>query len=336
MKLTFNQIQAIATGAMLCRENEDGTAFLRRVTESQHAVYPAGCCNYFLYARAAGITLDFYTDAEEITLTINGSATSQQTRMVVDLLEDGTISGSHTSVFGKGAGDDEQTFQNLRFAFFLKKGEKRVTVYFDNYRTINGLCVELTDGASVRPYIHKRTIIAFGDSITQGSSPRFPSNSYMHRLCRMLDARVYNFGVNGERFRKENIVPGTYPQCDFVTIALGTNDFGHTDSTEAGFMNNMPEFLRKAAAEFPDVPIFVLLPLWRHNEDVPGNIGTLQSVRDRIAAEAKKYSNMTVIDCKSFIPAEPKYFADLVLHPNDEGAAKYADALAKAIVEEIG
>ncbi len=327
MKLTFDQIRSITTGAMVCRENEDGSTYLRRVTADQHAPYPTDNKYYPAYTRAAGITLDFYTNAEELTLSVDGSAAPKQTRMTVDVLEDGALSASHVSVFGREDADSEQAFHNLHFPFCLKKGEKRVTVYFDNHRAINGLTVELTDGATLRPYVHKRTIVAFGDSITQGSSPRFPSNTYMHRLCRMLDAKVYNFGIGGERFLKEKIVPGTYPACDFVTIAYGTNDFGHKDSAEEGFRNNMPEFLRKAAAEFPHVPIFVFLPLWRQTEEIPRNIGTLQSVRDRIAAEAAKYPNMTVIDCQSFIPAEAKYFADLVLHPNDEGMALYAQQL---------
>ena len=38
---------------------------------------------------------------------------------------------------------------------------------------------------------------------------------------------------------------------------------------------------------------------------------------------------------RSFVPKDEKYYADLRLHPNDEGFAYYADALYKSIKSEI-
>lgn len=334
MKLSFEQIRSLVTGAAVCRENADGSAFLRRITEQQQAIYAETTPHRDLCETAAGICLDFDTDASWIKLSVAGSCRGSQTGMVVDLLENGTRTGSHVSCFQASQTPDRLTaFGTLHFPFLLKEGEKRVTVCFDHGRSLDGLTVELPDGASLRPHAHKRTFLAFGDSITQGSSARRPSNSYVNRLSRMLDAKVHNYGICGDRFRAEKLIPGTYPACDFVTIAYGTNDFGLPDSTEAGFAHNMPEFLRKAAAEFSHVPIFVLLPLWRQGEEIPRNIGTLQAVRDRIAAEAAKYPNVAVIDCRDFIPGEAKYFADLVLHPNDEGMDRYATRLCEILKE---
>ena len=150
----------------------------------------------------------------------------------------------------------------------------------------------------------------------------------------MLDAEVHNYGVSGEVFRANKIV-GQYPKCDLVTVAYGTNDFGHKAGSRREFEENMPVFFKKLHAVYPETPPFVLLPLWRADGQPHNDIPSLQFVRDAVSREVKQYANITVIDCQDFIPHEPEYFNDLRLHPNESGMNLYAEAVYNVIKEKI-
>ena len=336
MKLTFDQMKACTKGAVTIRENADGTVQLRRMTDEQIALYPihdptrefSCCCT-------AGIQLDFYTDSDTLTVTTVGHRKKKFDEVNMDVLENGVLTQGISNYVPHENSTEVVPVPRKNFRFTLTEGEKRVTLYLPRAFCVDGITVELCDGATFRPYTHAKTMIAFGDSITFGASASRPSRSYVNRLSRMLDAEVYNYGIGGERFEEWKIA-GDYPACDFVTVAYGTNDFGHKTCNNEMFSYKMPAFIKAVSEKFLGVPVFILLPLWRADEDMPHNdIGVLQNVRDRIAQEAAKYPNMTVIDCQTFIPHEPKMFADLKLHPNDDGMEYYAMGVYEAIKDKI-
>ena len=337
MKLTFSQLRRLVRGAALIQENKDGSAFLRRMTPAQIQGGRVADPDGFQGQTAAGITLDFITDAEIVTVTLSGTKKGTRKTMVVDLLVDGRLSRSQSCWFPAGEDKNAVTsYGTHAFAFPLHKGEKRVTVQFNCFCTVDELTLELSDGAAFRPYTHKRSLLAFGDSITQGHTAQHPSRTYASQVGQLLDAEIFNYGISAERFEEAKIIPGTYPECDLVTIAYGTNDFGHQSASEALFARNMPAFLAKAAAEFSHVPVFVILPLWRADFDkVYNSVGSLADLRARIAAEAEKYPNFHVLDGWELIPHDPEYFADRFLHPNEKGMDAYAENLYEKIREEL-
>jgi len=335
MKLTFEQLAACAKGAVIKKENPGGSIFLRRMTEEQAYIYPAGDKHNVTGTRAAGITMDFYTDSRTVKLFVSGRAPLGRTICPTDLLVNGKLYASHVLWIEKGEGTEgDKPYGPLDYCFCLPEGEKRVTLVLQFAMSADSLHVELDDGASFRPYTHKLTMVAFGDSITQGHSAAHPSRTYLCRLGRMLDAEVYNYAVSGEVFRANKIV-GEYPKCDLVTVAYGTNDFGHKAGSRREFEENMPVFFKKLHAVYPETPTFVLLPLWRADGEPHNDIPSLQFVRDAICEEVKQYANITVIDCQDFIPHEPAYFSDLRLHPNDKGMRLYAEAVYEAMKDNI-
>jgi len=337
MKLTFSQLVPLVKGAVIKTENADGTALLRRMTDDQRNVYPEGNGYRVVGTYSANISLDFYTDSETLSLTISGVCPGNRPCGVTDLLVDGNFYSSLSLWMEpvecppKG----RRSYGPLRFDFRLPKGEKRITVLTHYAFSLDSLSLELSDGACFRPYTHKKTMIAFGDSITQGFTCENPSHTYISRLGRRLDAEVHNYAIGGERFLADRIT-GEYPPCDFVTIAYGTNNFGQGSGSKAEFEKNMPVFLEKAHKTFPKVPIFVLLPTWRGDEDVPHNdVGTLRNVSNRIAEEAAKYPNMTIIDCHDAIDPNPRHFFDGYLHPNNKGNGQYAEFLYEALKDRV-
>ena len=321
MILERAQLESILTGALEFGLENGGLAPERFTARQREFIHPRSTEQP---RDTASVALDFYTDARWIRLE---AGTRQETRpFVFDLLENGVLLQSVECPM-------PTVDANAVAEFALSPGEKRVTLYLPWARATRIRRVELPDGASLRPYRHRRSFVAFGDSITHGCNARHPSMTYISQLSRLLDARVINQGLGGEFTRPDNLVPGTYPKFDFAVIAYGTNDYRH--GTAAVFDADMPEFLRRAAEEFRGSPVFVILPLWRMQEE-QGKIWemgrTLSQVRDMIRREAEKYSNVHVIDGRKLVPHLPEFFADKTpLHPNDLGFSQMALNLYREI-----
>jgi len=279
----------------------------------------------------ASVALDFYTDALWLRLEIG--TRRERNAFAFDLLENGVLKDTQRPVM---PAEGEEPFVTAEFS--LSEGEKRITLYLPWDRAARIRRVELPDGASLRPYLHRRSFVAFGDSITHGCCATHPSVTYVNQLSRLLDACAVNQGMGGEYMRADNLMPGTYPEFDFVTIAYGTNDYRH--NTAAVFDADMPEFLRRAAAEFPGKPIFVILPLWRLQEG-QGKIWemgrTLEEVRACIRQEAAKYPNMHIVEGAALVPHLPEFYEDkFLLHPNDLGFSQMALNLYRQIAPILG
>lgn len=335
MQLTFDQIKTVATGVM--EFVEENGLWLYRFNEAQRAVYDKSPNATLQSMQAAGITLDFHTDATAIHLTVDGTRDYDNVNRAFDLLIDGNFVHSvDTLGMDNGYTGKVEAYGPHDLLFRLPDGEKRVTIVMPWDASVRIHSMKLENATFFRPAEYKRTMIAFGDSITHGAYAKYACMTYAMQTARMLDAKLYNFGIGGERFRMKKIVKGTYPECDFVTVAYGTNDYSH--QPKEAFEEKMPSFFAQLNEAFPNTPIFVILPLWRRMEawEEKKPLGYLQDVRDRIAEECKKYPNITVLDGSKWVPHMKDFYGDSTwLHPNDLGMSQYALGLSKAILEHI-
>lgn len=330
MRLTAAELRSIATGVLSLIEEKNGVRLLR-MTDAQRAVYDREEVGWRRARTMAGITLDFSTDSRILTLACFEILLDPNYHCAFDVFVDGVFHSSF-SLSVTGQDDDSGVQSGFKHTFLLPEGKKRITLYFPIY-AMRIDAVELEDGATLTPQTHRRTWVVFGDSISEGREPDHPCNSYVCRLARMLDAEVYNQSISGEIFRSRKIVPGTYPRCDFVSVAYGTNDFRKQDPER--LIPEMVSFLDQVTEEFPDIPIFCLLPLWRKDKDVVTRERTLEEVRDILRREAERYPQIHIIDCWDFIPQEEQYFFDRRLHPNDAGFSCYAEALYPEILRHL-
>ena len=334
MKLTNEQLKTVLTG---CTEfEEDGGLWLSRYSKAQRAIFATEFSNY-LARSTASVTMDLHTDAAALILQVDGLKEQGSDRRDFDLLIDGLLT-HHMDIFSMESqyAGGVNLFRPQTLIFELPAGEKRVTVCFPWQAPVRILSAELESATFFRPHDYSYTWLAFGDSITHGASADLPSMSYVNQTARDLNAKVYNYGIGGEMFRDDWIVPGTYPKADFVTVALGTNDFGYQEKEK--FEHHMPAFFQKAAREFADIPVFVILPLWRRLEMRNGcrKLGTLPQVRQRIAEEIAQYPNMTAVSGESWVPRVEKcYGEDLMLHPNDLGMTHYARHLTAYLRQQL-
>ncbi len=304
---------------------EGGGVRLHRMTREQEEVCRETASAEVLARATAGICLSFRTDSPWLLMAVTESEGSSRHFFSHDIFCDGRLAGQISNL-EKGPdyplGDYEGRFE-------LGEGMKRLRIVFP-WSTCSVIRkIELQDGAAFLPERPESKTLFFGDSITQGYDARFPSASYMNRIAERLQTDGYNKAIGGDRFHPRLAECRESFRPDLIFTAYGTNDWSGLQRRE--IEENSRAFFHALAVNYPDTPVCALTPVWRkdYHEEKPagpfGEIGNL--IRDAAAP----YPNITVIDGFDFVPHDEKYYADRVLHPNDEGMRFYADRLWDAM-----
>ena len=208
----------------------------------------------------------------------------------------------------------------------------------------------------------KGTKINFlGDSITEGAGTSSHDKMFTMLIEREYGAICQNYGIGGTRIARQKTatvekwdrdfisrVPEMDADADIVVVFGGTNDFGHGDAPLGTMSDRTPytfygalHCLYTALTEkYPDVPVVILTPLHRLNEDSPKGdnkpepVGTLKEYVN-IIREVAEYYSFPVLDLYKESGLQPKvpviqqkYIPD-GLHPNDDGNAILAHKIAR-------
>lgn len=169
-------------------------------------------------------------------------------------------------------------------------------------------------------------ILTLGDSITAGAVCKHANHCYVNILADKLNAELLNQGVGGARFFPDFLEK--LPFCpDIVTVAYGVNDF-----IDGVLFTEIPNiFYEKLYSLYKEKKIIVLLPIWYGLENA-NNKKTLEQGRKYIKEIAEQYPNISVIDCKEFVPHLAEFYWDSEsLHPNDLGFLYYGNNLFEKI-----
>ena len=80
---------------------------------------------------------------------------------------------------------------------------------------------------------------------------------------------------------------------------------------------------------YPNAKIFVITPIWRKSYQMEKPFGSFELVSEILHRISEKHENITVIEGFDFVEKDSAFFADLVLHPNDQGFDQYFEGLKK-------
>lgn len=208
----------------------------------------------------------------------------------------------------------------------------------------------------------KGTKINFlGDSITEGAGTSSHDKMFTMLIEREYGAICQNYGIGGTRIARQKTpteekwdrdfisrVPEMDNDADIVVVFGGTNDFGHGDAPLGTMSDRTPytfygalHCLYTALTEkYPDVPVVILTPLHRLNEDSPKGdnkpepVGTLKEYVN-IIREVAEYYSFPVLDLfkesglQPKVPVIQKKYIPDGLHPNDAGNAILAHKIAR-------
>lgn len=319
MRLSYETICSIAEGAVRIEQTEDAVRF-HRFTEVQQEMYRlVSPENFYVKTFAtSGIRLCFETDSSFLRLKYRMTKASGRTYGWFDVYENDVL----IAHFG---GDTAQPLSDEAEIFF-RQGEKLVQIYFPWSAAGELLSMELEDGASVRPVQKDKTILAFGDSITQGYDAVYPSLSYISRITDKLNGICINQGIGGECFVPELLESTENISADLILVAYGSNDW--TMRSAEILEIRCRRFLQELTARFPDTKILLITPIWRGDGDrITGFGGPLEKAVQRIVEICQEFPEITVIQGERLTPHLAGFYADGHLHPNDMGFGVYADHL---------
>ncbi len=310
-------------GCVEAVESEGEWTFHRFLPKQAQAYRDAGNEDFYRKTFAtAGVRIAFHTDAESLSFDYRFAYGSSRKFGFFDVCVDGAI----VTHFGL----DEDDGARHHAEATLGQGEKDVEIYFPWSRQafVSNLAL---DGASfATPLRRPRTMLSFGDSITQGYDAQYPSLAYAEAIARLLGADNTNKAIGGDRFFPALLEePDTF-QPDVVLVAYGTNDWSRCQPDDV--RARAKAFYERLAALYPAARILAVTPLWRG--DPPSHSPCGEDVRciDRIIREAcKDIPNAAVIHGYNLVPHLPEFFSDRRLHPNDIGFALYAQNLLREI-----
>ena len=333
MILNEQQIRAMTKGAVRIRE-ENGTYKFMRFTEAEEKVYaehPRAAEFFSKTFKPAGVRFAVRTDSDYIAFDVSCGKECVAAGDF-DIYENGTMI-KHISV-------PYSYIPKAHVRVGLSEGEKLVEVYFPYNARAEISNVELADGASFEPASRRDKMLAYGDSITHGSTSTIPSLSYANSVARALDADIVNKGIGGEQFYPLLLCDTAEETPDFITVAYGTNDWSHR--TQEEFDENCGAFFQKLAELYPNTPIFAITPTWRadYKKVTPYGAPTTE-IDGAIRRLTAPYQNITVIDGWDLVPQKKtEFFADGRLHPNAFGFAIYTLNLYRKLlphlIEKIG
>ena len=325
MQLTVEQIKSITCGAVRILEEEKGLRFWRFTKEQEEMYYDTRALTGMNYAgrsrASAGVRFAFRTDSTKLHLSVEAEPSTTRSYFDFQVLVNGVSIGSLNNhgdrLYPLGRPKACYSLEEIAKTFALGTGEKLIEVYFPWSVCPFVKAVELDEGSYVEPVKRKKTLLIYGDSITQGYDSIDLSGHYTAKLAKLLDADIVNKAIGGEIFHpplaklKDDLDP------DYITVSYGSNDFRKTDG--ATFDADCKAFYTALRENYPNAKIFALTPIWRGDLDEACSFGDFSTVEKRIEKAVADIPDVTVIHGYDFVPHDPKMFAELYLHPTDEG-----------------
>lgn len=178
----------------------------------------------------------------------------------------------------------------------------------------------------------KKTLLAYGSSITHGSNSIDMSHSWVSVLAHNLKMDCINLGMAGSCMMEPEMVEyiakkGEAGEWNMALLEFGINVLEWENEKIIERVNNT---LKQIAGRNPEKPIYVISPFY--NMDDFENKGKSENWRRLIeqVVNETKYSNVTYINGLDLLGDMSLISADEV-HPNIYGVAQIAQRLTERI-----
>lgn len=269
---------------------------------------------------AAGITMDFVTDAEEIGFSYESYGFCRPF-VNFDIYEN--------DIFMRTIREPEYSREGRITYRKQAKGESRVTIYLPQCVWLGVKELSLGDWKPVEE--RGKRILFLGDSITQGMTVSSPSQSFPVLTARYLQKDYINHGVGGYVFCSDSLMEVEAAKADCAIVAYGTNDYSAIRDGRLSLermRQNAAEYLDRLCGMLEPEKICVISPVWREDcDDKEG--GLFLQVRDMLREESG-HREILFVDGLSLVGHQEALYVDGV-HPNDWGANMYALNLLRVL-----
>lgn len=337
MRLTFDEIKNIITGAVRITEENDGIHLYRFTAEQEKAYKEMKDHLYYKTFSSSGIKLSFRTNSEKLFLKMTAIQASSRKYFSVDVFIDGKYSDSLDNFahidMPKNYTTVEAELGSHFKEFALGEGEKTVCVHLPWSVSTTIEEISIDDGAYVERAELPKKLLVFGDSITQGYDAKRPSNRYIAKVANALNAEELNKAIGGEIFFPELPALKDDFNPDYISVAYGSNDWSLTDVDT--FKRNCKAFFQNVRKNYPEAKIFAITPIWREDYKTEKVFDSFLNLDKYIRECTEGVDDITAISGFDIVPHDINYFADLMLHPNDEGFDIYYNYVIEKIKETL-
>lgn len=296
----------------------------------------------------AGVTVEFETDSSEVVLEVEvdrmpgaSSAILADVRRVTpdapELLDgiSADVDGRHIPVaVPDGRGLVELSLDDAAAG---EQSAMRIPGMGERHRVrmwlpcLAGCSVGrvLGDGTFIDPVEPTPALLVIGDSIAQGFVAGDPALTWPALLAVRLGLGLVNQGVGGQVFQPGSLAGANGAlQPEAIVVELGENYRYETCRAES-VRRDVRGFLSGLATMWPDVPTWVLTPIW-HSERVyrTNPRSCFSELSDIISEEVAAHPQMTLVHGTRLLDADPTLMADGYEHPNANGSSIIAERLA--------
>ena len=290
----------------------------------------------------AGITVEFSTSAETITLEVDIDVPSPETLYVLSYAHDLSdpwdgiscdCDGQHLDVGLPAPDETEVTFE------LGASPEDPQTPRLPGFGTLHHVRIWLPSliGCAIRnlradgfvePVEARPSLLVLGDSISQGFIAGDPAWSWPAILARKTQRDLVNQALGGQV-----VQPGSLggmrnvPTPDAIVVEFGAN-YRYEPCAHAVVERDIHRYLSEIDTLWHEVPTWVMTPIW-HDEDAwPTHPRSCYwDVAQMLACTAEAYEQMRLVDGLALMDADAALMADGFEHPNRAGAAQIAERL---------
>lgn len=321
MIVDLEWMKKLTHGAVRVTQDENGFQFFR-MTEAQMKVYGSNRDLDGKAHAAAGVRFDFRTDAKKIVLECSRKLGSSRIFSYVDVTVNGVL------VQHEGT-ENVHEEPDMTMEVELDGAWNTVSIYLPGLSRVFVKKLEIIGAERIEPVKRSRVMFCFGDSITHGYDAVYSSLAYPNQLADALDAEMFNKAIGGETFNPDLLAEPDPVTPDLITVAYGTNDWSKCEEGE--LVANATAFFDRLTVLYPHAPVYVILPIWRQDDDRITPTGTFAEAREIVRNIAGRHAQCRIIDGMKLVPHITSFFSDLRLHPNDLGFM----FMAKEILKEI-
>ena len=134
---------------------------------------------------------------------------------------------------------------------------REVLIHFPLYSRVDNVWIALERGAAVEPptpYTHKKPVVFYGSSITQGACASHPGNTYCNILSRRLDTDIVNLGFSSG-CHGEDVMAEYLSTLDMSALVY---DYDHNAGSAEELKRTHERAFRIIREKRPDLPVIMI------------------------------------------------------------------------------
>lgn len=206
-----------------------------------------------------------------------------------------------------------------------------LTIHFPLYSGVDYLHIGLDEAAIVKPapeYTHRRPIVFYGSSITQGGCASRPGNAYPNQISLMLDCEHINLGFSGSAKAEDTMAE----YISGLDMSILVYDYDYNAPDPEYLEATHEKMFRKIRSAHPSLPIIMMsLP------KIPRRLTGIQQRRWSIIQSTYKNA-IAAGDTNVYLISGAELLGESIesatvdnCHPNDIGFYYMASKLAPII-----